>query len=80
MRHYHLTSNKYHRPAINLDRIWSLVSEQTRQNYKNKKDGPVPIIDVVRAVSSIVIGIFARPLRVLCTHSNFCFVECNFHQ
>ena len=53
MRHFHLTKNKYHRPAVNLDKLWSLVSEQTRQYYQDKTDGPVPVIDVVRAVSML---------------------------
>lgn len=43
--------NKYHKPTVNLDKLWSLVSEQTRQYYKDKTDGPAPVIDVVRAVS-----------------------------
>lgn len=51
MRYFHLTRNKYHCPTINLDKIWSLVSEQTREYYQDKKDGPAPVIDVVRAVS-----------------------------
>ena len=53
MRYFHLTRNKYHCPTINLDKLWSLVSEQTRENYKKKTDGPVPVIDVVRAVSIV---------------------------
>ena len=51
MRHFHKTNNKYYRPIINLEKLWSLVSEQTRLYYKDKPDGPVPVIDVVRAVS-----------------------------
>lgn len=50
MRHFHLTKNKYFCPSVNLDKLWSLVSEQTREHYKNKKD-TAPVIDVVRAVS-----------------------------
>ena len=30
MRHYHKTTNKYHCPIINLDKIWSLVGEEVR--------------------------------------------------
>lgn len=30
MRHYHLKRNQYHCPVINLDKIWSLVPEETR--------------------------------------------------
>ena len=51
MRHYHLTRNKYHCPTVNLDKLWSLISEQTRLDYKGRTDGKAPIIDVVRAVS-----------------------------
>lgn len=51
MRHYHLKRNTAHCPTINLDKLWTLVSEQTRLNYGKKPDGPAPIIDAVRAVS-----------------------------
>lgn len=40
-------------PAINLDKLWTLVTDQTREKYKNHPEKKVPIIDVVRAVSSI---------------------------
>jgi len=53
MRHFHKTNNKYHCPTVNLDRIWSLVSEQTKKNYAAKKDGPAPVIDCVQAVCFI---------------------------
>ena len=51
MRHYHLKRNTTHCPTINLDKLWTLVSEQTRLNYGKKPEGPAPIIDAVRAVS-----------------------------
>ena len=51
MRHYHLTRNKYHCPTVNLDKLWSLVSEQVRLKFQDETE-KAPIIDVVRAVSS----------------------------
>ena len=49
MRHFHLTRNKYHCPVVNLDKLWTMVSEQTRLKYKDAKpDGKVPVIDVTR--------------------------------
>ena len=45
-----MTRNKYFRPTVNLDRLWSLVSDQTRETYKSKTD-VAPVIDCVRAVS-----------------------------
>ena len=50
MRNFHVhpnISNNYC-PAINLDKLWSLVSEQTRIKYKNTKD-KAPVIDCSRA-------------------------------
>ena len=45
-----MNRSKEYCPTINLDRLWSLVSEQTRLHYKDKID-LAPVIDVVRAVS-----------------------------
>jgi len=50
MRYIHLTRNKYYCPVINVDKLWSLVSENTRTSHKTKTD-KAPVIDVVRAVS-----------------------------
>jgi len=52
MRHFHLTRQKYWCPTINLDRLWTLVSEQTRTYYKDQTD-KAPVIDVVRSVSIV---------------------------
>jgi large subunit ribosomal protein L27Ae len=49
MRHFHLNKDKYFCPTINLDRLWTIVSEQTRLKYANIKD-KAPIIDVTKAV------------------------------
>ena len=54
MRHFHLTKQKYYKPTINLDKLWTLVSEQTRKNYADREDGKVPVIDCVRAVSNLL--------------------------
>lgn len=32
--------------------LWTLVSDQTREKYAENKDGKVPVIDVVEAVSA----------------------------
>lgn len=59
MRHYHLKKNTLFCPTINLDKLWTLVSEQTRVNYSKKPDGPAPIIDVVQAVSVLFLLIMS---------------------
>lgn len=50
MRYFHKTLNKFFCPSVNVEKLWSLVSEKTRENYKDNKD-KAPVIDVVRAVS-----------------------------
>ena len=54
MRNYHLRRNSKWCPTINLDKLWTLVSEQTRLKYKDHPDGKAPIIDIVKAVSVIL--------------------------
>lgn len=52
MRHYHLKRNQKFCPTVNLDKLWTLVSEQTRLNYAKNEAGLAPVIDVVRSVSA----------------------------
>jgi len=51
MRNYHLRRNSKWCPAVNLDKLWTLVSEKTRLKYAKDKERRAPVIDVVRAVS-----------------------------
>jgi len=55
MRHFHLTKQSYYCPSLNLDYLWSLVSEQTRKNYEKKTD-VAPVIDVTRSGYFKVLG------------------------
>lgn len=50
MRNYHLRRNTKWCPTLNLDKLWTLVSEQTRLKYKDSEN-KVPVIDLVKAVS-----------------------------
>lgn len=43
--------NKIFCPVLNLDKLWTLVSEQARLKYANATDGKVPVINIVKAVS-----------------------------
>ena len=55
MRNFHLRKNQHHMPAINLDKLWTLVTEQTREKYRDHPEKKVPIIDVVQAVSIFIL-------------------------
>ena len=55
MRYFHKTQNKFFCPTINVDRLWSLVSDQTREKYATVTD-KAPVIDCVRAGYHKVLG------------------------
>ncbi|CAG8472326.1 13144_t:CDS:2 [Ambispora leptoticha] len=52
MRYFHKTQNQFHKPIVNLDKLWTLVTEQTRKEYAGKKD-VAPVIDTLQAVSFV---------------------------
>ncbi|CAE7393228.1 RPL27A [Symbiodinium natans] len=55
MRNFHLIKHGKVIPTINVERLWSLVSEQTRLFYKDKTD-KAPVIDVMKAGYMKVLG------------------------
>ena len=56
MRYFHKTQNNFFRPVINVDKLWSLVSEQTRTRYAADPEGKAPVIDCVRSGVFKVLG------------------------
>ena len=50
MRVFHYKKNWDFCPTINTDKLWSLVSEQTRKTAADLKD-KTPVIDVTKSVS-----------------------------
>uniref|UniRef100_A0A3B5MW01 Large ribosomal subunit protein uL15 n=1 Tax=Xiphophorus couchianus TaxID=32473 RepID=A0A3B5MW01_9TELE len=71
MRHYHLKRNTSYCPTINLDKLWTLVSEQTRVNYGKKPEGPAPVIDAVRAGYYKVLGKGKLPKQPVIVKAKF---------
>ncbi|XP_062512596.1 large ribosomal subunit protein uL15-like [Corticium candelabrum] len=71
MRHFHLTKQRYYRPIINLDKLWTLVSEQTRKTYAKREDKKVPVIDVVRAGYYKVLGKGRLPQQPVIVKAKF---------
>ena len=56
MRHDHLKRHQSFCPTVNLDKLWTSVSEQTWVNAAKNKTGATPIIDVVRWGYDKVLG------------------------
>merc|ERR1719508_192053 len=57
-------------PGVNLDKLWSLVSEQTRLKYAGVK-GKAPVIDVSRAGYCKVLGKGVLPKQPVIVKARF---------
>merc|ERR1712126_229937 len=69
MRNFHARPNQRFCPVLNVDKLWSLVTEQTRLHYENRKKAPV--IDVVRAGNFKVLGKGVLPKQPVIVKAKF---------
>jgi len=69
-RHFHLKKNQYFRPIVNLDKLWTLVSEETRTKYAASKD-KAPVIDVTKAGFYKVLGKGRLPSQPVIVKAKF---------
>merc|ERR1712059_149305 len=72
MRNFHVHPNNanLYQPGINLDKLWSPVSEQTRTKYAGEKT-KAPVIDVSRAGFFKVLGKGALPKQPVIVKARF---------
>jgi len=70
MRYYHKTQNKFFNPSVNVDKLWSLVTEQTRLKYKAQSE-KAPVIDCVRAGYYKVLGKGVLPKQPVIVKAKF---------
>lgn len=70
MRVFHKQAAHYHCPSLNLEKLWSLVSEQTRKHYATIKD-KAPVIDVTKAGYFKVLGKGALPKQPVVVKARF---------
>ncbi|GFT84042.1 60S ribosomal protein L27a [Nephila pilipes] len=71
MRNFHLKKNQKYMPIINIEKLWSLVSEKTRETYKKHPEGKAPVIDVVNAGYYKVLGKGRLPPQPLIVKARF---------
>ncbi|KAJ3138896.1 60S ribosomal protein L28 [Geranomyces variabilis] len=48
MRQFHLTRQQHWAPVVNVDKLWTLVSEEARLKAEANPTGPVPVIDILQ--------------------------------
>ncbi|XP_043210574.1 60S ribosomal protein L27a-like [Amphibalanus amphitrite] len=70
MRDFHVHKNRKFRPAINLDKVWSLVSEDTRDHFAKHQE-KAPVIDVVKAGYYKVLGKGLLPKQPVIVKAKF---------
>lgn len=70
MRVFNLQRNRLHFPSINIDRVWTLLTEQSRKLYAANKDR-VPVIDVTKAGYFKVLGKGFLPAQPLVVKAKF---------
>merc|ERR1712024_289639 len=68
--HVHPNNSNLYQPGVNLDKLWSLVSEQTRLKYAGVKD-KTPVIDVSRAGYCKVLGKGVLPKQPVIVKARF---------
>lgn len=70
IRQYHLKRNKLHSPIINLDKLWSLITENSRQVAATNADR-IPVIDVTKAGFFKVLGKGFLPAQPVVVRAKF---------
>ncbi|XP_058089135.1 large ribosomal subunit protein uL15x-like [Magnolia sinica] len=48
MRYFHKLRNKFYRPILNIDRLWSLIPEDVKEKAKSAPSDQVPVIDLTQ--------------------------------
>ncbi len=54
IKQFHVRKNRTYEPVMNLDKVWQLVSEDTKKAALANKD-KAPVIDVTKAVINLII-------------------------
>jgi large subunit ribosomal protein L27Ae len=70
IRTFNLQRNRLHHPSINIDSVWSLVTEQSRKLYAENKDR-VAVIDVTKAGFFKVLGKGFLPVQPVVIKAKF---------
>ena len=62
--------NRMHSPSINLDKVWTLLTKNSREVYAKNKDR-VPVIDVTKAGYFKVLGKGFMPIQPVVVKAKF---------
>ena len=68
MRYFHKLGNPFHCPTINVEKLWTLVSEETRTKCPS---GKAPVIDCISKGIFKVLGKGELPTQPLVVKAKF---------
>ncbi|KAK5072755.1 60S ribosomal protein L28 [Lithohypha guttulata] len=56
-KHFHKTQNQFWKPTINLEKLWTLIPQETRDEYiSGSKKDTAPVFDLLALGYSKVLG------------------------
>mmetsp|Transcript_762 Transcript_762/g.2474 ORF Transcript_762/g.2474 Transcript_762/m.2474 type:complete len:148 (+) Transcript_762:107-550(+) len=70
MRFFHKTHNKFYCPTVNIDKLWPLVGDKARAEYKDKTD-VAPVVDVTQMGYFKVLGRGVLPKQPIIVKAKF---------
>lgn len=70
MRYFHKLKNRFHCETINVDKVWSLVSEEDRLKFAADKS-KAPVIDITKKGFFKVLGAGKLPDQPLIVKARF---------
>ena len=73
MRNFHVKKNtlSYFCPTVNVENLWSLIGEKTKQKLSGDKAGKAPVVDVVRHGYFKVLGKGVLPKQPIIVKARF---------
>lgn len=70
MRYFHKTNNKFWRPVVNVDKLWSLVDAESRTKVAKNKE-LAPVVDVLKSGYAKVLGNGSLPSRPIIVKARY---------
>merc|ERR1712093_127212 len=70
MRYFHKIKHGYHCPTINVEKVWSLLNDETRSYYADKKD-KAPVVDLVKSGIFKLLGKGSMPEQPIIIKTRF---------
>jgi large subunit ribosomal protein L27Ae len=70
IRVFNLQRNRLHFPSINIDKVWTLITDESKKLHADSKDR-VPVIDVTKAGYFKVLGKGFLPIQPVVIKAKF---------